>query len=200
MARSAGCPYDGFFTHSLGYVRSGSNRTVCSYAGTFSVPVDGQLAYALLWMRAHGFGAWLEVDRQPKEFISEAWTDEDYKYFGHVRGSSDGREIEVGESKSTRLNSIARELSLDLAQNSHVLELQTRHVAGTENQWADALSRGHEPGQVYTVPNELAHLRRHVAPVRCDRFWKTQCHAGSWKNLERVRSYSVGWTKLDHHF
>ena len=54
VARSVGCPYVGFVTHSLGYVRSGSNRTVCSYAGTFSVPVDGQLAFALPQMRAHG--------------------------------------------------------------------------------------------------------------------------------------------------
>ena len=158
-----------------------------------------------------GFGAWLEVDRQPKEFISEAWSDEDCKYFGHERGSSDGQQTwealaallairvwlpeyrdeklklvilsdskatlaVVGKerSKSARLNTIAREKSLDLAQNSQGLELQTCHVAGTENQWADALSRVHEPGQAYTVPNELAHLRRRAAPVRCDRFWKTQ--------------------------
>ena len=50
MGRSVGCPYDGFVTHFLGYVRSGSNRTVCS----FSVPVDGQLANASPQMRAHG--------------------------------------------------------------------------------------------------------------------------------------------------
>ena len=163
MARSVGCPYVGFVTHSLGYVRSGSNRTR-RWPARVRIATD-----ASPW----GFGAWLEVDRQPKEFISEAWTDEDCKYFGHERGSSDGQQTwealvvllairvwlpeyrdeklklvilsdskatlaVVGKerSKSTRLNTIARELSLDLAQNSHVLELQTCHVAGTENQWA----------------------------------------------------------------
>ena len=55
VARSVGCPYVGFVTHSLGYVRSGSNRTVCSDAGTFSVPVDGQFAFAIPQMRPMGF-------------------------------------------------------------------------------------------------------------------------------------------------
>ncbi len=46
------------------------------------------------------------------------------------------------------------------------------HIPGKLNQWADALSRQHMPGNEVPIPKKLEMVPRHAAPVRDDKWWR----------------------------
>ena len=68
---------------------------------------------------------------------------------------------------------VARELALDLADATYALDF-AQHVAGITNGIADRLSRKHQPGKLYTVPEFLCDACEMVAQPRSLNWWRTK--------------------------
>jgi hypothetical protein len=81
--------------------------------------------------------------------------------------------LEKERSRSPGINAIARELALDRAVAVFEPLLEFAHVRGTNNEWADALSRLAQPGSGAVVPGPLRSVRASEAPVRGSAWWRT---------------------------
>ena len=69
-------------------------------------------------------------------------------------------------------NIIARELAIIYAHSSFQPKV-VEHLPGLANVAADALSRLHEPGAHYAIPDELLGLSPVPVPVRDERYYRT---------------------------
>ena len=69
------------------------------------------------------------------------------------------------------MNYLLQEFTLLLASSFEDLRLRYKHVPGARNEWADALSRVHEPGSGAQVPGPLRHLEPTPVPVRTKGWW-----------------------------
>ena len=77
------------------------------------------------------------------------------------------------QAKTESLGVLARELALDLADATYALDF-AQHVAGITNGIADSLSRKHQPGKRYTVPEFLCDAGEIVAQPRNLKWWRTK--------------------------
>ena len=77
------------------------------------------------------------------------------------------------QPKSKSLGVVARELALDLADATYALDF-AQHVAGITNGIADSLSRKHQPGKHYTVPEFLFDACEIVAQPGGLNRWRTK--------------------------
>ena len=77
------------------------------------------------------------------------------------------------QPKSKSLGVVARELALDLADATYALDF-AQHVAGITNGIADSLSRKHQPGKRYKVPEFLCDACEIVAQPRNLKWWRTK--------------------------
>ena len=77
-----------------------------------------------------------------------------------------------GGSKVAGLNVIMRELSLDLAEGEYEANL-FGHIPGRLNEWADSLSRLHDPNLKKEVPEELRDVPRASLATRGPTWWRT---------------------------
>ena len=77
-------------------------------------------------------------------------------------------------SNSRSVNLVARELSFDLAELGHEVEVEFRHLPKDRNEWADALSRLAEPGGNYSIPAELKYVPRKHCATRDLEWWRTR--------------------------
>ena len=68
------------------------------------------------------------------------------------------------------MNYLIQEVTLLLATCGETLRLQYRHVPGSRNEWADALSRLSQPGSGARVPGPLRGLAPTEVPKR-DAAW-----------------------------
>ena len=75
-------------------------------------------------------------------------------------------------SKDRRLNAVFREMALDAAVWG--LRFRWKHVAGCDNNRADALSRLYDP-EPALLPGDCAGVTRVGAQSRGEEFWKTWC-------------------------
>ena len=82
------------------------------------------------------------------------------------------------QPKSKSLGVVARELALDLADATYALDF-AQHVAGITNGIADSLSRKHQPGKRYQVPEFLCDACEIVAQPRNLKWWRTKSSAAS---------------------
>ena len=64
-------------------------------------------------------------------------------------------------------------MALARALSDTGLRLIFRHIAGSRNEWADALSRLQQPGSGATVPGPLRKLERTDVEDRTASFWRT---------------------------
>ena len=78
-----------------------------------------------------------------------------------------------GATRSAPLNLILQEMALALALTPTGLRLIFKHIPGSHNEWADALSRLTQPGSGAHVPGPLRHLERTDVEDRSTGFWKT---------------------------
>ena len=92
----------------------------------------------------------------------------------HVRSDSRAALGALGKVSSpvASINSIAREVALDVATSDYGLEpISWGHVAGVLNEWADALSRLTAP-EPKEVPLALAAFEGEEVPARDARWWR----------------------------
>ena len=75
-------------------------------------------------------------------------------------------------TSSPSLGLIAREIALDISESVYTPDLAT-HVPGMSNTFPDALSREHEPGKQFVLPDALLHVPREEVPERDDSFYRT---------------------------
>ena len=80
--------------------------------------------------------------------------------------------FEKERSKSPH-NSIAREVSFDIALATFEPLILFGHVRGKNNEWADALSRIDQPGSGAMVPGPLRGCSRAEVPRRSTIWWTT---------------------------
>ena len=78
-------------------------------------------------------------------------------------------------SSDPRMNAIARELALDLAEAQYELDL-LEHLPGISNELADALSRLSQPGSPAMVPNALARAMRAKVEARSRSWWRAKAN------------------------
>ena len=69
------------------------------------------------------------------------------------------------QPKSKSLAIVAREIALDIANAAYAPDFN-EHVPGISNLMADELSRKHQPGVTFKVPEALCHAKEHVLPPR----------------------------------
>ena len=74
-------------------------------------------------------------------------------------------------SRTPRLAAIMRELALDCSEGVYTLQV-LEHLKGMQNEWADALSRIWQPGQVSNVSVELMAVTQYHPPARLTTWWK----------------------------
>ena len=55
-----------------------------------------------------------------------------------------------------------------------------KHVAGTKNKWADALSRLHEPDAGFVVPQELCNVEESTVGTRVRLWWEAAQFQAGW--------------------
>ena len=75
-------------------------------------------------------------------------------------------------SPSPVINKIARETGLDVASSKYGVDF-FKHVPGKCNEWADALSRLHQPGGKAVLPAALLGCERTPAPQRNKEWWES---------------------------
>ena len=73
---------------------------------------------------------------------------------------------------SPSLGLVARELALDISEAVYTPDIAT-HVPGMSNVFPDVLSREHEPGKRFVLPDALLHVSREYVPDRGDSFYRT---------------------------
>ena len=91
----------------------------------------------------------------------------------HIRSDSQAAlgAMRKVSSPVVAMNRVVREMSLDLAASNYNLEVMSwGHVAGSLNDWADALSRLDAP-EPKEVPPQLAAFEATELPVRDDAWW-----------------------------
>ena len=71
------------------------------------------------------------------------------------------------------INKVLKELALCMALSSTGLRVRLRHIKGSSNEWADALSRIHQPGSGARVPAPLLAVERTVLEHRGPDWWRT---------------------------
>jgi hypothetical protein len=76
-------------------------------------------------------------------------------------------------SRVPAINAVTREVSLDLADGLYTVDA-LEHIPGKLNEWADALSRQHMPGNSTTVPKELLNTRRSYPGSRVRGWWRLE--------------------------
>lgn len=76
------------------------------------------------------------------------------------------------KSNCQPINSIVRELALDLAENRYTFDI-TQHLPGALNIWADALSRLGQPNSSKSIPQELLVVPRTHPEKRSHTWWET---------------------------
>ena len=81
-----------------------------------------------------------------------------------------GAAAKIGSSIPA-MNTVMRELSLDLAEGLYEVSL-FGHVPGSLNTWADALSRLRAPTEAKTVPEELLEVPTAALEVRTKDWWR----------------------------
>ena len=81
-----------------------------------------------------------------------------------------GAAAKVGSSVPS-LNTVMRELSLDLAEGMYEMQW-FGHIPGTLNVWADALSRLRDPNSPKSVPEALANIPKATTAVRTSSWWR----------------------------
>ena len=80
--------------------------------------------------------------------------------------------LEKGAStRSKAMNYLVQEFTLLLASSFEELRLRYKHVPGSRNEWADALSRLAQPGSGAQVPGPLRHLAQTPVPPRAPAWW-----------------------------
>ena len=79
----------------------------------------------------------------------------------------------AGRSGSAAMNMVVREVTLDLAECVYRLDV-AKHIKGTENVFADALSRLHDTNSPKEIPLELKHVKRAVAERRDEAWWRAR--------------------------
>ena len=92
----------------------------------------------------------------------------------HVRSDSQAALGAMSKVASpvVAMNRVVREMSLDVAASNYDLEVMTwGHVAGSLNEWADALSRLEAP-EPKEVPLQLAAFEATEVPQRGDAWWR----------------------------
>ena len=72
------------------------------------------------------------------------------------------------------MNRILKELALETALTSTGLRLTFKHLKGSRNEWADALSRLSQPGSGARVPAPLLSCRRTDVEQRTRTWWRTE--------------------------
>lgn len=94
-----------------------------------------------------------------------------------IRAKSDSKAalgaLEKQRSSAPSVNAVARELALDRALSTCEPLLEFAHVRGVRNEWADALSRLHQPGSNAVVPGPLRVVTRQTVPARVASWWRT---------------------------
>ena len=78
-----------------------------------------------------------------------------------------------GSTRSTAVNKVLKELALETALSRTGLRIRLRHIKGDRNQWADALSRIHQPGSGARVPAPLLACELTPLAPRDETWWKT---------------------------
>ena len=77
---------------------------------------------------------------------------------------------------------IARELALEFGSCSYKPR-QYSHIPGVANNWADVLSRIHQPGKQMSIPAPLRHCRQEECPIRDQSFYLNLSAAKQDSNL-----------------
>ena len=80
-------------------------------------------------------------------------------------------------SRDPRMNTVVRELALDLAEGRYELEF-VEHVSGISNDIADFLSRLLQPGADTSWPEELSAAVREHPAERGEQWWETAQEPG----------------------
>ena len=78
-----------------------------------------------------------------------------------------------GSTRSPAINRVLKELALDMALSSSGLRVRFKHIRGAANEWADALSRIHQPGSGARVPAPLLGCECTELASRTGTWWKT---------------------------
>jgi hypothetical protein len=71
------------------------------------------------------------------------------------------------------INAITREMSLDLAEGLYKVDA-LEHIPGKLNEWADALSRQHMPGNTAPIPAGLLATKKCTPAVRNSGWWRLE--------------------------
>jgi hypothetical protein len=71
------------------------------------------------------------------------------------------------------INAITREMSLDLAEGLYKVDA-LEHIPGKLNEWADALSRQHMPGNTAPIPASLLMTKKFTPVVRSSSWWRLE--------------------------
>ena len=79
-----------------------------------------------------------------------------------------------GATRNAGMNRILKELALETALTSTGLRLTFKHLKGSRNEWADALSRLGQPGSGARVPAPLLSCRRTDVEQRTRAWWRTE--------------------------
>ena len=95
-----------------------------------------------------------------------------------VYGRSDamaaiGAVEKLGSTRSVAINKVLKELALVMALAPSGLRVKLQHIRGDRNQWADALSRIHQPGSGARVPAPLLGCERTRLDTRSSAWWRT---------------------------
>ena len=76
-------------------------------------------------------------------------------------------------SPAPGVNAIAREVAIDLATSRYGVSIW-EHLPGVQNEWADALSRLHQPEAPAQVPQALARIKASEVDVRGFDWWEAR--------------------------
>ena len=71
------------------------------------------------------------------------------------------------------INAITREMSLDLADGLYKVDA-LEHIPGKLNEWADALSRQHMPGNTAPIPAGLLATKKFTPVARGNSWWRLE--------------------------
>ena len=81
--------------------------------------------------------------------------------------------IDKFKTSTPDINLIAREIALEFGDSTH-RPSRRLHVPGIENKTADALSRRHQPGKKFVLPNILREIKETIAPPRSSIYYITK--------------------------
>jgi hypothetical protein len=71
------------------------------------------------------------------------------------------------------INAITREMSLDLADGLYKVDA-LEHIPGKLNEWADAFSRQHMPGNKEPIPAGLLATKKFIPAARGSSWWRLE--------------------------